>query len=117
MTEGFIRNNRGIDQGKSLPDEFLGGVYDRIARSPISLKVRMGIGIRVAKVGAKWRRGSFGVVNLPDFEAISGGVVVGSRASVALLSQSAFGAGRRLECNTFASAPLPGDHGVHARVA
>lgn len=39
-TEGFIRNNRGIDQGKSLPDEFLGGVYDRIARSPISLKVR-----------------------------------------------------------------------------
>ncbi|CAN0545217.1 unnamed protein product, partial [Laminaria digitata] len=36
--EGFIRNNQGIDQGRSLPDEFLGGVYDRIARSPISLK-------------------------------------------------------------------------------
>ncbi|CAN0352949.1 unnamed protein product, partial [Hapterophycus canaliculatus] len=36
--EGFIRNNRGIDQGKSLPDDFLGGVYDRIASSPISLK-------------------------------------------------------------------------------
>ncbi|CAM9801839.1 unnamed protein product, partial [Ectocarpus fasciculatus] len=36
--EGFIRNNRGIDQGKSLPDEFLGGVFDRIGRSPISLK-------------------------------------------------------------------------------
>lgn len=39
FSEGFIRNNKGIDQGKSLPDEFLGGVYDRIGRSAISLKV------------------------------------------------------------------------------
>lgn len=39
VSEDFIRNNRGIDKGKSLPDEFLGGVYDRIAQAPISLKV------------------------------------------------------------------------------
>ncbi|CAN0272192.1 unnamed protein product [Discosporangium mesarthrocarpum] len=36
--EDFMRNNRGIDQGHSLPDEFLEGIYDRIAQSPISLK-------------------------------------------------------------------------------
>lgn len=38
-SEGFIKNNSGIDQGKSLPDDFLGGLYDRIASTPISLKV------------------------------------------------------------------------------
>lgn len=40
-SEGFIKNNSGIDQGKSLPDDFLGGLYDRIASTPISLKVMM----------------------------------------------------------------------------
>ena len=36
--EGFIRNNSGICDGKNLPDEFLIGIYERIQRSPISLK-------------------------------------------------------------------------------
>nr|CCA22346.1 brefeldin Ainhibited guanine nucleotideexchange protein putative [Albugo laibachii Nc14] len=34
----FIRNNRGINNGQDLPEEYLGGIYDRIKASPISLK-------------------------------------------------------------------------------
>jgi len=36
--EGFIRNNRGICEGKDLPDEILNGIFDRIKKNPISLK-------------------------------------------------------------------------------
>jgi len=36
--EGFRRNNRGICDGKDLPDEFLNGIFDRIRTTPISLK-------------------------------------------------------------------------------
>ncbi|ETV92066.1 hypothetical protein H310_13588 [Aphanomyces invadans] len=36
--EGFIRNNRGINNGEDLAPEFLGGIYDRIKSTPISLK-------------------------------------------------------------------------------
>ncbi|CCI47299.1 unnamed protein product [Albugo candida] len=34
----FIRNNRGINNGQDLPEEYLGGIYDRIKALPISLK-------------------------------------------------------------------------------
>lgn len=37
--EQFISNNRGIDGGKDVDREFLGGIYDRIVSTPISLKV------------------------------------------------------------------------------
>lgn len=37
--EAFIRNNKGISSEGDLPDEFLAEIYDRIAKSPISLKV------------------------------------------------------------------------------
>lgn len=36
--EGFIRNNRGINNGEDLPEEYLGGIFDRIKQTPISLK-------------------------------------------------------------------------------
>lgn len=36
--DGFIRNNRGICDGKDLPEELLSGIFDRIRSSPISLK-------------------------------------------------------------------------------
>lgn len=36
--EGFIRNNSGICDGNSLPDEFLIDIFDRIKANPISLK-------------------------------------------------------------------------------
>lgn len=36
--EGFCRNNRGINNGEDLPDEYLGGIFDRIKATPISLK-------------------------------------------------------------------------------
>ncbi|XP_028792858.1 brefeldin A-inhibited guanine nucleotide-exchange protein 1 isoform X2 [Neltuma alba] len=33
----FIRNNRGIDDGKDLPEEYLGTLYDQIVRSEIKM--------------------------------------------------------------------------------
>ena len=34
----FLRNNRGIASGQDLAAEFLGGIYDRIKATPITLK-------------------------------------------------------------------------------
>eukprot|EP00850_Spirogloea_muscicola_P003472 SM000014S00260 [mRNA] locus=s14:364320:373142:+ [translate_table: standard] len=34
----FIKNNRGIDNDKDLPEEFLSGLYDRIVRNEIKMK-------------------------------------------------------------------------------
>ena len=36
--DGFIRNNRGICDGKDLPEELLSSIFDRIKKNPISLK-------------------------------------------------------------------------------
>lgn len=33
----FIRNNRGIDDGKDLPEEFLGTLYDQIVKNEIKM--------------------------------------------------------------------------------
>ncbi|XP_050365272.1 brefeldin A-inhibited guanine nucleotide-exchange protein 1 isoform X1 [Argentina anserina] len=34
----FIRNNRGIDDGKDLPEEYLGAIYDHIVKNEIKMK-------------------------------------------------------------------------------
>lgn len=34
----FLRNNRGIDDGKDLPEDFTGALYDRIVKNEIKLK-------------------------------------------------------------------------------
>ncbi|XP_057862656.1 brefeldin A-inhibited guanine nucleotide-exchange protein 2 isoform X2 [Cryptomeria japonica] len=34
----FLRNNRGIDDGKDLPEGYLGSLYDRIVKSEIKMK-------------------------------------------------------------------------------
>ncbi|KAF7139369.1 hypothetical protein RHSIM_Rhsim07G0026500 [Rhododendron simsii] len=36
--DGFIRNNRGIDDGKDLPEEYLRSLFERISRSEIKMK-------------------------------------------------------------------------------
>ena len=36
--EDFIRNNRGINNGEDVAQDLLSGIYDRILRTPISLK-------------------------------------------------------------------------------
>jgi len=36
--EGFIRNNRGINDSEDLPEEFLATIYDQIAQSEIKMK-------------------------------------------------------------------------------
>lgn len=33
----FIRNNRGIDDGKDLPEEYLGSLYDQILKNEIKM--------------------------------------------------------------------------------
>lgn len=33
----FIRNNRGIDDGKDLPEEYLGALYDQIVKNEIKM--------------------------------------------------------------------------------
>ncbi|CAI5737758.1 unnamed protein product [Hyaloperonospora brassicae] len=35
---GFLRNNRGINDGKDLPEEYMSAIFDRIKATPISLK-------------------------------------------------------------------------------
>lgn len=34
----FLKNNRGIDDGNDMPEELMGGLYDRILRSEIKMK-------------------------------------------------------------------------------
>ncbi|KAK9742843.1 hypothetical protein RND81_03G200100 [Saponaria officinalis] len=36
--EDFIRNNRGIDDGKDLPEEYMRSLYERITKNEIKLK-------------------------------------------------------------------------------
>lgn len=36
--DGFIRNNRGIDDGKDLPEEYLRSLFERISRNEIKMK-------------------------------------------------------------------------------
>ncbi|CAL0324557.1 unnamed protein product [Lupinus luteus] len=36
--DDFIRNNRGIDDGKDLPDEYLKSLFERISRNEIKMK-------------------------------------------------------------------------------
>ncbi|KAJ4895098.1 Brefeldin A-inhibited guanine nucleotide-exchange protein 3 [Raphanus sativus] len=36
--DGFIRNNRGIDDGKDLSEEYLRALYERISRNEIKMK-------------------------------------------------------------------------------
>ncbi|XP_017235216.1 brefeldin A-inhibited guanine nucleotide-exchange protein 1 [Daucus carota subsp. sativus] len=39
----FIRNNRGIDDGKDLAEEYLGDLYDQIVRNEIKMKADMSV--------------------------------------------------------------------------
>lgn len=36
--DDFIRNNRGIDDGKDLPEEYLRSLFERISRKEIKMK-------------------------------------------------------------------------------
>lgn len=36
--DDFIRNNRGIDDGKDLPEEYLRSLFERIYRNEIKMK-------------------------------------------------------------------------------
>ena len=36
--DDFIRNNRGIDDGKDLPEEYLRSLFERISRNEIKMK-------------------------------------------------------------------------------
>jgi brefeldin A-inhibited guanine nucleotide-exchange protein len=36
--DDFIRNNRGIDDGKDLPEEYLRSLFERISKNEIKMK-------------------------------------------------------------------------------
>lgn len=36
--DDFVRNNRGIDDGKDIPVEYMKSLYDRIVRNEIKMK-------------------------------------------------------------------------------
>lgn len=36
--DDFIKNNRGIDDGKDLPEEYLRSLFERISRNEIKMK-------------------------------------------------------------------------------
>jgi len=36
--EDFIRNNRGIDDGKDLPEDYMRSLYERITKNEIKMK-------------------------------------------------------------------------------
>ena len=36
--EGFLKNNRGINDGQDLPEDFMGALYDRIISNEIKMK-------------------------------------------------------------------------------
>lgn len=36
--DDFIRNNRGVDDGKDLPEEYLRSLFERISRNEIKMK-------------------------------------------------------------------------------
>ena len=38
--QDFLRNNRGINDGADLPEEYLCNLYDRIVSNEIKMKVR-----------------------------------------------------------------------------
>ncbi|TMW59230.1 hypothetical protein Poli38472_007375 [Pythium oligandrum] len=49
----FFRNNRGINNGEDLPEEYLGGIFDRIKQNPISLKEDVDLRARVGGRGGR----------------------------------------------------------------
>ncbi len=44
VQDGFVKNNRGINDGQDLPEEFLTSLYDRIATNEIKTKDSDGMG-------------------------------------------------------------------------
>jgi brefeldin A-inhibited guanine nucleotide-exchange protein len=38
MQDGFVKNNRGINDGQDLPREYLETIFDRIAGNEIKMK-------------------------------------------------------------------------------
>lgn len=49
---GFLRNNRGINNGEDLPEEYMSGIFDRIKQTPISLKEDEDFRARNKRAGA-----------------------------------------------------------------
>ena len=44
--EGFLKNNRGINDGQDLPEDFMCALYDRIINNEIKMKDDPILGVR-----------------------------------------------------------------------
>ena len=47
----FIKNNRGINDGADLPEEFLSGIFDEIVSNEIRMKDEVDVGSNVTQPG------------------------------------------------------------------
>lgn len=47
MVQDFLKNNRGINDGADLPEEYMTELYDRIINDEIKMKVRPRCKLRV----------------------------------------------------------------------
>jgi hypothetical protein len=55
---GFVRNNRGINEGGDLPEEFLGAIYDRIVKNEIKMESpNTSLWVKTEKKGWLTKRG------------------------------------------------------------
>ncbi|KAK1424098.1 hypothetical protein QVD17_19410 [Tagetes erecta] len=60
----FIRNNRGIDDGKDLPEENLGALYDQIVKNEIKMKADTSVPQSKQTNGVNRLLGLDGILNL-----------------------------------------------------
>lgn len=56
LLQDFLKNNRGIDDGSDLPEEYMSNLYDRIINDEIKMKVRPCACIKPALVHASDHR-------------------------------------------------------------
>jgi brefeldin A-inhibited guanine nucleotide-exchange protein len=49
----FIKNNRGINDGADLPEEFLSGIFDEIVSNEIRMKDEVDVGSNVTQPGPR----------------------------------------------------------------
>ncbi|KAG4205566.1 hypothetical protein ERO13_A04G111200v2 [Gossypium hirsutum] len=64
----FIRNNRGIDDGKDLPEEYLGALYDQIVKNEIKINADSSVPQSKQANGLNKLLGLDGILNLVSWK-------------------------------------------------
>ncbi|XP_039062936.1 brefeldin A-inhibited guanine nucleotide-exchange protein 1-like isoform X2 [Hibiscus syriacus] len=64
----FIRNNRGIDDGKDLPEEYLGALYDQIVKNEIKMNANSSVPQSMQANSLNKLLGLDGILNLVSWK-------------------------------------------------